>query len=209
VLAGDRAGRQRQEQRPESNRTHRWHALGQADEHAKDFVAGIDPDGQWLTVAAQPIGEVIEINHNGVTLRRRVLKGRVVDWPDARDGWSNRGTFSGDTEAFLAAENPGSFTDPGENRREREKERERRTDCLLEGNGFELTVPPRRNPVRAPLVSTHGSPARRGTNPERDEKFESGFLQRRVCEPSVPQRRSQIADKVGSIRRRARRRCSV
>jgi hypothetical protein len=66
-------------------------------------VAEIDPDGQWLTVAAQPIGEVTEINHNGVTQRRRVLNGRVVDGPDARDGWSNRGTFSGDAEAFTAA----------------------------------------------------------------------------------------------------------
>jgi len=28
--------------------------------------------------------------------------------------------------------------------------------------------------------------ARRGTDPERDDKFESGFLQRRVHEPSVP-----------------------
>jgi len=29
----------------------------------------------------------------------------------------------------------------------------------------------------APLVSAHGSPAQRGTDPEWDEKFESGFLQ--------------------------------
>ena len=43
----------------------------------------------------------------------------------------------------------------------------------------------------------------------RYQKFESISLQRRVCEPLVPQRRSQIAGKVGSIRRRARRRCSV
>jgi hypothetical protein len=63
-------------------------------------VAVIDPDGQWLTIAEQPIGEVI--NHNGVTQRRCVLNGRVVDRPDARDGWSNRGTFSGDAEVFAA-----------------------------------------------------------------------------------------------------------
>jgi hypothetical protein len=66
-------------------------------------VAEIDPDGQWLTVAEEPIGRVTEINHNGVTQRRRVLSGRVVDGPDARDGWSNRSTFSGDDEAFMAA----------------------------------------------------------------------------------------------------------
>jgi hypothetical protein len=68
-------------------------------------VAEIDPDGQWLTIAEQPIGEVI--NHNGVTQRRRVLNGRVVDEPDARDGWSNRGTFAGDAEAFMAAKRAG------------------------------------------------------------------------------------------------------
>jgi hypothetical protein len=31
---------------------------------AKGFAAAFDPDGQWLTVAAQPIGEVTELNHN-------------------------------------------------------------------------------------------------------------------------------------------------
>jgi hypothetical protein len=66
-------------------------------------VAEIDPDGQWVTVAEQPIGEVTEINHNGVTQRRRVLNGRVVDGPDARGKWSNRGSFSGDAEAFAVA----------------------------------------------------------------------------------------------------------
>ena len=55
-------------------------------------------------------------------------------------------------------------------------------DSLLEGDGFELLVPPRRNSVRARhVVSAHGPPARRGIDPETDEKFESGFLQRGVC----------------------------
>jgi hypothetical protein len=66
-------------------------------------VAVIDPEGQRLTITEQPIGEVTEINHNGVTQRRRVLNGRMVDGPDVRDGRSNRGTFSGDAEAFAAA----------------------------------------------------------------------------------------------------------
>ncbi len=64
-------------------------------------MAEIGPDGQWLTVAEQPLGE---INHNGVTQCRRVVNGRVFDGPDAGDGWSNRGTFSGDAETFAAAE---------------------------------------------------------------------------------------------------------
>jgi hypothetical protein len=53
-----------------------------------------------------PIGMVTEINHNGVTQRRRVLNGRVVDGPDAHDGGSNRSTFSGDAEVFAAVSAP-------------------------------------------------------------------------------------------------------
>jgi hypothetical protein len=88
-------------------RAYPWCGLGRADEqHTEDFVAEIDPDGQWLTIAAQLIGEVAEITFNGTKQRRRVdASGRAdFDSPiSADDGWSNRGTFSGDAEGFTAA----------------------------------------------------------------------------------------------------------
>src|SRR6516165_11763025 len=52
-------------------------------------------------------------------------------------------------------------------------------------------------------------PARKGTDPERDEKFESAFLQRRVRKPSVPQRRSEISAARATSRRAPRRRRRV
>ena len=53
-------------------------------------MAVIDPEGQRLTVAEQRIGEVTEINHNGMTQRRRVLNGRVVDATDGQTGAPSR-----------------------------------------------------------------------------------------------------------------------
>jgi hypothetical protein len=48
-------------------------------------------------------------------------------------------------------------------------------DSLLDGDGFELLVPPRRNSHRgAPSGFRVAPPARISTDSERDEKFESG-----------------------------------
>jgi len=52
------------------------------------------------------------------------------------------------------------------------------SDSLLEGDGFELLVPPRRNSVRARFGFRARLHQLGGTDPEGDEKFESGFLQR-------------------------------
>jgi hypothetical protein len=71
-------------------------------------VAKIDPDGQWLTVAEEPIGELTTITITDTKQIRRVHAGRVVDGPDMQaDGWSNRGAFSGDTAASMAAKRAG------------------------------------------------------------------------------------------------------
>jgi hypothetical protein len=55
-------------------------------------------------------------------------------------------------------------------------------DSPVEGDGFELSVPPGETP-RGPAMwfPPTARQARRGTDPVRDEKFESGFLQRGVC----------------------------
>ena len=61
---------------------------------------------------------------------------------------------------------------------------------LLEQMRFERSVPAADNAFEIVLFSYSGVPvpARNNNSTERDQGFESGFLQRRVCEPSVPQR---------------------
>jgi hypothetical protein len=75
-----------------------------AEQHAEDFVSEIDPHNLYSAeIVISTIGEVTTINHNGVNQTRRVHNGRVCDGPDMSNGWSNRGTFSGDAEAFATA----------------------------------------------------------------------------------------------------------
>src|SRR5262249_34222443 len=67
--------------------------------------------------------------------------------------------------------------------------------CRLAGGGEWIrTVSPALRKGVAPRARQMDSrsfwPARAAPRPERDQEFESGFLQRRVWEPSVPQRRS-------------------
>jgi hypothetical protein len=59
-------------------------------------------------------------------------------------------------------------------------------DSPLERAGFELLVPLRRNSIKYAMWAPRAAPpARRGTDPGRDEKFESCLLHRRVrCEPA-------------------------
>ena len=67
------------------------------------FVAEIDPAGLWAPIAKRtPIGTLTTINVAGVKRQFRVdANGRIVaENPVADDGWSNRGTFAGDAEAF-------------------------------------------------------------------------------------------------------------
>jgi hypothetical protein len=85
--------------------------------HALAFVETVaDPEGLY---APQPgeaasngvrgIGRVGEIAYNGIKRQVRVdANGRVVaESPIADDGWSRRGTFAGDAEAFMAAKRAG------------------------------------------------------------------------------------------------------
>jgi len=60
---------------------------------------------------------------------------------------------------------------------------------LLEQMRFERSVPAADNAFEIVLFSYSGVPvpARNNNSTERDQGFESGFLQQRVCEPSVPQ----------------------
>jgi hypothetical protein len=80
-------------------------------DHALDFAETVaDPEGLWTPTAAEaPIGEVVEIAYNGIKRQIRVdANGRVVaESPIADDGWSRRGTFAGDAEAFMAAKRAG------------------------------------------------------------------------------------------------------
>jgi hypothetical protein len=80
-------------------------------DHAVAFVEIVaDLEGLYaLQPAEAPIGRVVEISYNGIKRQVRVdANGRVVaENPVADDGWSTRGTFSGDTEALMAAKRAG------------------------------------------------------------------------------------------------------
>jgi hypothetical protein len=80
-------------------------------DHALAFVETVgDPEGLYTPQPVEaPIGRVVEIGYNGIKRAVRVdAHGRVVaESPIADDGWSNRGTFVGDTEAFTAAKRAG------------------------------------------------------------------------------------------------------
>ena len=79
--------------------------------HAQAFVETVaDPKGQFAPVPVEaPIGAVVAIDYNGIKRQVRVdARGRVVaESPIADDGWSRRGTFAGDAEAFMAAKRAG------------------------------------------------------------------------------------------------------
>jgi len=69
-----------------------------------------DPEGLYTPQPAEaPIGRVVEIAYDGIKHQVRVdANGRVVaENPVADDGWSTRGTFVGDAEAFMAAKRAG------------------------------------------------------------------------------------------------------
>jgi hypothetical protein len=86
-------------------------------ENALAFVAEIDPAGMWAPIAKPaPIGEVSTVEFAGIKQQRRVdANGRVVaENPVADDGWSNRGTFTGDAAAFMAAKRAGVGLGPEE-----------------------------------------------------------------------------------------------
>jgi hypothetical protein len=77
-------------------------------DHALAFVETIaDPERLYAPQPAEaPIGRVVEIAYNGIKRQVRVdANGRVV--ADSDDGWSRRGTFAGDAEAFMAAKRAG------------------------------------------------------------------------------------------------------
>ena len=81
-------------------------------DHAFAFVETVaDPEGLYAPQPTEaPIGRVVEIAYNGI--KRQVLvdaAGRVAAYaePVVGDGWSNRGTFAGDAEAFMAAKSAG------------------------------------------------------------------------------------------------------
>ena len=80
-------------------------------DHALTFVETVaDPEGPYAPQPAEaPIGRVVEIAYNGIKRQVRVdANGRVVaESPVSNDGWSRRGTFTGDTEAFMAAKRAG------------------------------------------------------------------------------------------------------
>jgi len=80
-------------------------------DHALAFVETVaDPEGLYAPQPTEaPIGRVVEIAYNGIKRQVRVdADGRVVaENPVADDGWSTRGTFSGDAEAFMAAKRAG------------------------------------------------------------------------------------------------------
>ena len=69
-------------------------------DHALAFVETVaDPEGLYAPQPTEaPIGRVVEIAYNGIKRQVRVdANGRVVaENPVADDGWSTRGTFTGD-----------------------------------------------------------------------------------------------------------------
>ena len=66
----------------------------------------IDPEGLFAPAAVDPpISQLVEIDYNGIkTVVRVNSNGRVAAYAElvAGDGWSNRGTFTGDAEAIRA-----------------------------------------------------------------------------------------------------------
>jgi hypothetical protein len=73
-------------------------------------VTVADPERLYSPQPAEaPIGPVVEIAYNGIKRQVRVdANGRIVaESPVADDGWSTRGTFTGDAEAFMAAKRAG------------------------------------------------------------------------------------------------------
>ena len=84
-------------------------ARGNPDaDHAQAFVADVaDPDRLFASVAVEPpIGRVLTTAYNGIKRQIRVdANGRVAGYaePVSGDGWSHRGTFTGDAEVFMAA----------------------------------------------------------------------------------------------------------
>jgi hypothetical protein len=102
-------------------------ARGDPDaDHAVAFVENVaDPEGLFAPVAVEAlIGQVVETAYNGIRRQIRIdALGRVVSHGDKQetgDGWSNRGTFTGGAEAFMAAkraavmpeDEPGSSAPP-------------------------------------------------------------------------------------------------
>jgi hypothetical protein len=60
--------------------------------------------------AELPVGRVVATAYNGIKRQVRVdANGRVAAYaePVVGDGWSNRPTFTGDAEAFMAAKRAG------------------------------------------------------------------------------------------------------
>jgi hypothetical protein len=88
-------------------------------DYAVVFVEMVaDPEGLYAPQPGEaPIGRVVEIAYNGIKRLVRVdARGRVVASAEnhvAGDGWSNRGTFTGDAEAFMAAKRAGVGVKPG------------------------------------------------------------------------------------------------
>jgi hypothetical protein len=80
-------------------------------DHARAFVENVaDPERLYAPRPAEaPIGEVVAIGYNGIKRQVRVdANGRVVaESPVSDDGWSRRGTFAGDPEAFMAGKSAG------------------------------------------------------------------------------------------------------
>jgi hypothetical protein len=80
-------------------------------DHALAFVETVaDPEALYAPQPAEaPIGRVVEIAYNGIKRQVRVdANGRVIaESPVSDDGWSTRGTFAGDAEAFMAAKRAG------------------------------------------------------------------------------------------------------
>ena len=80
-------------------------------DHALAFVETVaDFEGLYTPQPAEaPIGRVVEIAYNGIKRLVRVdAKGHVVAESSVfDDGWSTRGTFAGDAEAFMAAKRAG------------------------------------------------------------------------------------------------------
>jgi len=87
-----------------------------ATDHALAFVETVaDPEGLFAPVAVELAqGEVVTtIAYNGIRRQVRIDgNGRVAAHVDAQtgDGWSRRGTFVGDAEAFMAAKRAGVST---------------------------------------------------------------------------------------------------
>ena len=80
-------------------------------DHALAFVETVaNPQGVYTPQLAEaPIGGVVEIAYNGIKRQVRVdANGRIVtENPVSGDGWSRRGTFTGDAEAFMAVKRAG------------------------------------------------------------------------------------------------------